>query len=1070
MHTTVAVTDRARDATRRRLAWLPIPVFSVLFALAAWFEPELTFEPRFLLPALNLVFVAGVCLLVAALAARGYTAGESSAVLLLGCGTLSLAGGAAVTSAAVLFRLPPDTNVTVYNIAAFLSGSCFLAGAVKVLVDQPEQEALSTRSATTVVVCYGAVAAVIALATIADLDGVLPPFFVAGRGPTVIRQVVLGAAIVMFVLAAAIFRIRGRDAPTSFLDWYSLALLLVAVGLAGVFAERAVGGLLGWTARIAQYVGCTYMFVAVLTLRRGSRSWRISLDRTLRETGQRYQSLVDMCPDAIVVHAEEKYVFANPAAARLFGARSADEVVGRDVLELVHPDFRPLAAGRIRQARGGEVTALQEMQFLRLDGSAIDVEVTGAAVEYRGRPAIQTVVRDVSTRKRAEEALRLQSSMTAELLTAADRQSVFDLLAGRIHSVAGGALVAVSEFDPRGGKVILRSLQCTPAERRQAAAIFGGDPVGLCLELPDETRRRWKAGELALVPGGVHELLFRQVPVATCQRLVRELGLGDVFGMACAYEEDILGSVAIITRGRGMPSSKESIEALVAQGALALKRMRAEEATRETRERFHVLFDSTSDGVWIHTLDGVIREVNDAYCAMSGYTRAELEGLPVSRLEATETPEDIAEHITKVIASGGHDRFESRHRRKDGSTFDVDITALYLAADGRIAVFVRDVTERKRAEAALRDADRRKDEFIAMLSHELRNPLAPIRYALQVIAAAPLPERAAHAFGTVSRQVNHLVRLVDDLLDVSRITRGKIELRRQPVTLASVVDRAVESVGPFVDEARHALSVRLPDEAIWMDVDPDRISQVITNLLTNAAKYTPPGGRITVEADRDGNQAVVRVTDDGIGSPPEALPTLFQMFSQEDRLYRSKEGLGIGLALSKQLIEMHGGTIEAHSAGAGQGAEFVVRLPVTHRVHPPRVDPTPEVPAASRRLKVLVVDDNEDLVEMLSLVVEAAGHEVRKARDGRTAVSVATAYRPDVVLLDLGLPGLSGLDVARELRRHPDTAHARLVAFTGLGQAEDHRRTREAGFDRHLTKPTEPHELERLLAEIAAET
>jgi CheY-like chemotaxis protein/anti-sigma regulatory factor (Ser/Thr protein kinase) len=316
--------------------------------------------------------------------------------------------------------------------------------------------------------------------------------------------------------------------------------------------------------------------------------------------------------------------------------------------------------------------------------------------------------------------------------------------------------------------------------------------------------------------------------------------------------------------------------------------------------------------------------------------------------------------------------------------------------------------------------------------------------------------------------VTQLVRLVDDLLDVTRITTGKIALQREPLRLQAVVTAAVEAVSPVIQAARHALEVVMPDEPLWVEVDADRVSQVISNLLTNAAKYTPRGGKITLSVSQDLQQAVIRVKDSGMGIAEDQLPHLFEMFMQVNPPGKSQGGLGVGLTIAQRLVELHGGSIEAHSEGPGRGTEFVVRLPLalapgaTKPVGPPHSSFS-----ATRRLKVLIVDDNNDLVHMLELAVAGMGHEVRKALDGRSAISAALSFRPDVVLLDLGLPVVSGLDVARELRRHPEMTNTRLVALTGWGQEEDRHRTSEAGFDHHLTKPTDPEELEGLLATIA---
>ena len=381
----------------------------------------------------------------------------------------------------------------------------------------------------------------------------------------------------------------------------------------------------------------------------------------------------------------------------------------------------------------------------------------------------------------------------------------------------------------------------------------------------------------------------------------------------------------------------------------------------------------------------------------------------------------------------------------------------------------QDISERKRMEDTLREADRRKDEFIAVLSHELRNPLAPIRYALPILQEERFSEAAGRAMAAINRQVDHLARLVDDLLDVSRITRGKIELRREYVTLASVVQASVEAAAPVIAFGSHSLKLNVTEEPIWVHADLPRMVQVVTNLLNNSAKYTPRGGEIVLDARRDGAEAVISVRDNGLGITRDALGSIFEMFRQVNRP-DGQGGLGIGLALAKRLVEMHEGRIEARSAGLGEGAEFVVRVPIAQAAaNQVEVQNQDRTERRGRSLRVLVVDDNIDLTEMLAMVIETAGHHVRKAFDGRSAVSAACAYAPDVVLLDLGLPGMSGLEVAAELRRHPQTSAARLIAVTGWGQAEDRQRTSAAGFDHHLTKPTDPPSLQRLLAELAAE-
>jgi two-component system CheB/CheR fusion protein len=384
----------------------------------------------------------------------------------------------------------------------------------------------------------------------------------------------------------------------------------------------------------------------------------------------------------------------------------------------------------------------------------------------------------------------------------------------------------------------------------------------------------------------------------------------------------------------------------------------------------------------------------------------------------------------------------------------------------------RERAERKRLEEELRQradelarADRRKDEFLAMLAHELRNPLAPIRNALQIMRLRGLPDPTVRqAWEIMSRQAEHLSSLVDDLLDVSRITRGKVQLKVQRTDLAAAVAMAVDATRPLVEKRNHTLNVALPPTPVWVEADPVRLTQVVTNLLTNAAKYTDPGGRIDVAGRANGTQAVLTVRDTGIGIAPEAQATVFDLFVQtDDSLDRSQGGLGIGLTLARRLVEMHGGSVAVASEGKGKGSEFTVRLPLSPAggpVVPAAAEPAPPVGSASRR--IAVVDDNKDGAESLALLLRMWGHEPFLAFDGAAALKLIETERPDLVLLDIGLPRLDGYEVARRIRAAGP--HPVLVAMTGYGQEEDRRKSRAAGFDHHLTKPVEPDALQAVIA------
>jgi CheY-like chemotaxis protein/two-component sensor histidine kinase len=374
------------------------------------------------------------------------------------------------------------------------------------------------------------------------------------------------------------------------------------------------------------------------------------------------------------------------------------------------------------------------------------------------------------------------------------------------------------------------------------------------------------------------------------------------------------------------------------------------------------------------------------------------------------------------------------------------------------------LSERHRTEQQLRAADRRKDEFLATLGHELRNPLAPILNSLEILKLSGAFEeaRTAPACAVMARQVHHLNRLVDDLLEVSRITRGIIEVKKEPLDLAAIVKAAIETSRPVLDNLRHEIRVEVAPEQLCVGGDPVRLTQVFANLLNNAAKYTNHGGMITITTRRHGGEAIVSVKDNGIGIAPNLLSQVFDMFMQVDRsTRRSQGGLGIGLTLVRSLVSMHGGTVEARSDGPGLGSEFIVRLPLL--VEPARTTESvrPMAPLPSKR--ILIVDDSRDGGESLAMLLRVLGAEVALAHSGRDALECVAAFRPDVVLLDIGMPGMDGYEVARRIRANRDNRHISLIALTGWGQDEDRQRSSAAGFDHHLVKPADIEQLRQLL-------
>jgi PAS domain S-box-containing protein len=500
-------------------------------------------------------------------------------------------------------------------------------------------------------------------------------------------------------------------------------------------------------------------------------------------------------------------------------------------------------------------------------------------------------------------------------------------------------------------------------------------------------------------------------------------------------------------------------------------RKRLQDELERKQQEFATLVENSPDVIF--RLDYKLRHlyVNPAVTLATGWTpehflgKTGLEaGLPESFWKGFEPK------CRRTLETGEPQSFEFEYESPQGKQFYQARVVREPASNGdgpTLLGITTNITNLREAEAALRDADRRKDEFLATLAHELRNPLAPIRNSLEVMKQAKgRDDLMGEARATMERQLRQMVRLIDDLLDVSRITRNRIELRKERVELASILHHAIEACQPLIEAARHNLSIALPSDPIYLNADPVRLAQIFGNLLTNSCKYTELGGRIWLTADRQGSDVIVTVKDTGVGIPSDMLPHIFDMFTQVDRsLERSQGGLGIGLTLVQRLVEMHDGSVTASSAGRGRGSEFSVRLPMLSE--PPPVSrsaraPDETLPTAGRR--ILIVDDNRDSATTLAMLLRLSGHEIRTAYDGDDAVEQAAAYQPDVILLDIGLPGMNGYDACRAIRKLPAGKSIVLVALTGWGQEEDRRKSREAGFDDHLVKPVDHDALSRLLA------
>ena len=501
--------------------------------------------------------------------------------------------------------------------------------------------------------------------------------------------------------------------------------------------------------------------------------------------------------------------------------------------------------------------------------------------------------------------------------------------------------------------------------------------------------------------------------------------------------------------------------------------------TLEERERrFRSLIEKSWDAVAVVDSQGLVSYASPTTTRILGYELAEFVGCNAFERLHPDDLDRVRTLFHQLLSqTGGSVSTEYRYRHKDGSWRWLEAIGTNLLADPilqGVVVNYHDITDLKnlsselcRRMEELSRADRRKDEFLAVLAHELRSPLAPVRHGLQIIKQLGREDTPVDKVRAImERQVHHLTRLVDDLLDVARITHGRLELRKETVVLSTVVNEAVELCRPLIDSRQHELTVSLPPSSCRLEADPARLTQILTNLLDNAAQYTEPGGQIWLTVEQEGQEVVFRVRDTGRGIPSALLPRLFEPFEQAGR---ENDSLGIGLTLVERLVRLHGGRVQAFSPGPGQGCEFVIRLagaldnpsPAEPGEGGQRVLPATIAPKRS----ILVVDDDVDTVKSLAMLLRLEGHEVRVAYNGPKAVEIAQQEAPDIILLDLGMPEMDGFQVAQQLRQQPALGNALLVAMTGYGQEEDRWRSRAAGFDYHLLKPVEPEALNKLLAQ-----
>jgi PAS domain S-box-containing protein len=764
----------------------------------------------------------------------------------------------------------------------------------------------------------------------------------------------------------------------------------------------------------------------------------------------RYRELVEQSPLSVQVLAPDgRLLQVNRAWERLWGVTLA-EIPHYNLLQdeqLIECGAMPF----IQRAFAGEAVGIPPGAYVPDHGLHTGRERWVRTVLYPVKDEndrLQEVVliqEDITDQRRAEEGLR-QSEERLRLATEAARMVAW-------------------EWNLGTGEVS-RSLNAGDILGRGPEIVTGSGDEFLDLIHRDDRDRVQARLELALLNGSGYDQEFRIVWADGTVRWMHD---------RARVRRDAAGQAVRLT------------------GIMwdVTERVKAEEALRVSRERLDLAVNSTELGLWYCDLPFDRLVWNDKCKEHFGlppdaevtidlfYERLhpddrERTRQAVDRALTERVGYDVEYRTVEPVQPGRPGRKgrpavagtpeRIRWIRAIGRAF-YDVSGRPVRFDG-VTV---DITRQKEAEEALREADRQKNEFLAMLAHELRNPLAPIRNGLEVIRlAGDDAEALCEVRGMMERQIEHLVRLVDDLLDVSRIIRSKITLREEPLELATVLARAVETARPVIDAHHHRLTISLPEKPLRLKGDLVRLAQVFSNLLNNAAKYTEPGGDLRLEAETENGEVIVRVGDTGVGMAPEMLRAVFDLFFQADHsAARSTGGLGIGLTLVKQLVEMHGGKVEAHSAGPGQGSTFIVRLPALAETAaiPGKDTPLSRTPDAPASRRVLVIDDNVDSARSLSLLLRASGHEVATAGDGPSGVEAARTFRPEVVLLDIGLPGMNGYEVARHLRGEDGLSGLLLVALTGYGQDEDRQRSREAGFDEHLVKPVDP----RLLLEMVTE-
>ena len=724
---------------------------------------------------------------------------------------------------------------------------------------------------------------------------------------------------------------------------------------------------------------------------------------------------------------------ANGQFLKMVGYSPEDVAAGRlDFRAMTPPEWTAHNEDRIALIRRSGRAPAYEKEYLRRDGTRVPILIAGVSFENSANEGMSVIV-DLTDTKRAEADLRASE--------------------GRFRAAVGALSSIVWTNNPQG---MMTGEQTSWAnftgQDRERYQGFGWSHA----VHPDDAEATINAW---------NDAVARKTTFVFEHRVRRHDGQWRMCSIRAVPVLDILGSVA----------------EWVGVHTDITEQRAAESVLKASETRYRRLFESAKDGILI--LDGHAATITDAnpYIAeMMGYSRDQLVGKELWQIGLFKDVE-ASKSAMRKLQEKRYIRYENLPlETRAGRRINVEFVSNVYGEGGDTVIQcnVRDISDRKRLEESLRQraadfsqADRRKDEFLATLAHELRNPLAPIRTGLQLLRLSPKADVAARTLPVMERQLGHLVRLIDDLLDVSRISSGKIVLKRERIAFHEIAAAALEASQPVIDAAGHSLTIDWPEAPVWLDADPTRMAQIFSNLLINSAKYMRAGGQIRFTALQQGENVVISVTDTGMGIPADMLSSVFDMFTQINRtLDVAQGGLGIGLSLVKTLVEMHGGSVKVESDGIDLGSTFTVVLPTapTLAAVPPTVMTQRAETAVAGPVchRILVVDDNVDAAETLVMLLELSGFDARTAFGGQQALDVAMTFRPDVVFLDIGLPDMTGYEVARTLLADPATASAKLIALTGWGSENDILKSKMAGFHAHLTKPIDPEAVDALLARL----